>query len=420
MKNHLTTLSPCEEEASDSLTPEDKSLSPKSNSCSHSFYPQHSSFDDVDTLTGSSRKIRKKRNAYDKIDDDKRLQLFDAVQHRGETLKSAAKRLGINYSSAKSILHTFRKEGRILKKSTFDRPLQLCMLPTSDMDISPINNTAGIPQEKFGLRTTFPDTLRPIDFHQLSTAANSSIDTSPSTSMHGLADTFSHLFLESQRNEETIGSFSRPQIPCLIPPLPTIKIIPPADESPLHQHKHLHQHQMNHSAKSHISIPPLNPNNNTTSSLLPLERLKNLDDLYMSYSNSPMSAGRANILLHDFSDSGSRRYYPKEFDSFSDMVDSFQAQNRINEEVKTGEIQIPRPVRYNPSQFRQDRIEANPIREESLGLNEAIENVAADTYRSFMDAQMSLFDALKKASLFNNLLQFQRTTGISPINGRDN
>jgi len=48
------------------------------------------------------------------------MKLLECVKN-GETLKSAAKRFKINYSSAKSILHTFRKEGRILKKSAQER-----------------------------------------------------------------------------------------------------------------------------------------------------------------------------------------------------------------------------------------------------------------------------------------------------------
>jgi len=76
--------------------------------------------EDSDCMSDSSRKIRKKRNAYQKISDDIRMKLLDAVKN-GETLKSAAKRYKINYSSAKSILHTYRKEGRILKKSAQER-----------------------------------------------------------------------------------------------------------------------------------------------------------------------------------------------------------------------------------------------------------------------------------------------------------
>jgi len=80
----------------------------------------NSHLSDTDSLSDSSKKIRKKRNTYQKISDDIRVQLLEAVQN-GETLKAAAKRHKINYSSAKSILHTYRKEGRILKKSAQER-----------------------------------------------------------------------------------------------------------------------------------------------------------------------------------------------------------------------------------------------------------------------------------------------------------
>jgi molybdenum-dependent DNA-binding transcriptional regulator ModE len=85
--------------------------------------PTHSDNDNgnaSDSDCGSDQKSRKKRNAYQKISDDIRVSLLEAVQN-GETLKAAAKRYKINYSSAKSILHTYRKEGRILKKSAQER-----------------------------------------------------------------------------------------------------------------------------------------------------------------------------------------------------------------------------------------------------------------------------------------------------------
>jgi hypothetical protein len=77
--------------------------------------------DAVPKLWSKSRKITKKRNKYQKIDDEIRLKLVEAVEKNGEMLKTAAKRFKINYSSAKSIFHTYRKEGRILKKLVKDR-----------------------------------------------------------------------------------------------------------------------------------------------------------------------------------------------------------------------------------------------------------------------------------------------------------
>lgn len=85
-----------------------------------SYLHDNSNSSDNESFSDSSRKIRKKRNTYQKISDDIRMQLLEAVQN-GETLKAAAKRHKINYSSAKSILHTYRKEGRILKKSAQER-----------------------------------------------------------------------------------------------------------------------------------------------------------------------------------------------------------------------------------------------------------------------------------------------------------
>ena len=90
---------------------------------------------DCDSFSDSSRRMRKKRNTYQKIPDDIRMQLLEAVQN-GETLKAAAKRHRINYSSAKSILHTYRKEGRILKKSAQERTTKKRSLPTSEYEQS--------------------------------------------------------------------------------------------------------------------------------------------------------------------------------------------------------------------------------------------------------------------------------------------
>jgi len=90
---------------------------------------------DCDSYSDSSRRMRKKRNTYQKIPDDIRMQLLEAVQN-GETLKAAAKRHKINYSSAKSILHTYRKEGRILKKSAQERTTKKRALPISDFENS--------------------------------------------------------------------------------------------------------------------------------------------------------------------------------------------------------------------------------------------------------------------------------------------
>jgi len=75
---------------------------------------------DSESYSDGPGKKGRKRQTYHKISDEIRLHLLESVKN-GETLKSAAKRCKINYSSAKSILHTYRKEGRILKKSAQER-----------------------------------------------------------------------------------------------------------------------------------------------------------------------------------------------------------------------------------------------------------------------------------------------------------
>jgi len=72
-------------------------------------------------LSSNSKRIKKnteKREKYNLISNEVRLELIDAVMKRGEKMNHAAKRLGINYSSAKSIFQVYKKEGRADKKSS--------------------------------------------------------------------------------------------------------------------------------------------------------------------------------------------------------------------------------------------------------------------------------------------------------------
>jgi len=94
------------------------------------------SSDQTDSISGYSKKIVKKRKKYSKIDDEIRMKLLEDVEKNGDTLKAAATRYGVNYSSAKSIFHTYRKEGRILKKPARERYRRKPLLPHQ-----PISNT---------------------------------------------------------------------------------------------------------------------------------------------------------------------------------------------------------------------------------------------------------------------------------------
>lgn len=49
------------------------------------------------------------------------MQLLKRILSKEATIKEAAKEFGVNFSTAKAILQTYRKEGRIGKKKTRDR-----------------------------------------------------------------------------------------------------------------------------------------------------------------------------------------------------------------------------------------------------------------------------------------------------------
>jgi len=85
---------------------------------------------ETSSLSLRSKRISKRRSRYQKIDNTIRQKLIDAVIKDGQMLKTAAGECGVNYSSAKSIFHTYRKEGRISKKSLRDRYLKKhCAVP---------------------------------------------------------------------------------------------------------------------------------------------------------------------------------------------------------------------------------------------------------------------------------------------------
>jgi len=67
-------------------------------------------------VTKTISKTAHPRKKYRCISDNLREKLIDAVETRGLKIKQAAKKLRINYSSAKSIYQVYKKEGRLSKK----------------------------------------------------------------------------------------------------------------------------------------------------------------------------------------------------------------------------------------------------------------------------------------------------------------
>jgi hypothetical protein len=68
------------------------------------------------TLAPASKKIKKSRCKYNKIDNEIRKKIIHEVNKEGKLLIHVAKKYHVNYSSAKSIFNLYRKEGRDVKK----------------------------------------------------------------------------------------------------------------------------------------------------------------------------------------------------------------------------------------------------------------------------------------------------------------
>lgn len=71
-------------------------------------------------VPGTKKPIRKaptKKKKYQSISNELRMQLIDAVENKGEKIKHVANKMGINYSSAKSICQVYKREGRSSKKT---------------------------------------------------------------------------------------------------------------------------------------------------------------------------------------------------------------------------------------------------------------------------------------------------------------
>eukprot|EP00357_Protocruzia_adherens_P002163 CAMPEP_0114973070 /NCGR_PEP_ID=MMETSP0216-20121206/750_1 /TAXON_ID=223996 /ORGANISM="Protocruzia adherens, Strain Boccale" /LENGTH=558 /DNA_ID=CAMNT_0002333521 /DNA_START=480 /DNA_END=2156 /DNA_ORIENTATION=+ len=60
---------------------------------------------------------KQRKEKYSVTDNDTRMELITLIERKNLTIKKAAEQLGLNYSTAKSVVQMYKKEGRILKKS---------------------------------------------------------------------------------------------------------------------------------------------------------------------------------------------------------------------------------------------------------------------------------------------------------------
>lgn len=354
--------------------------------------PSHTHSPDSDVLDKSKR-IRKKRNAYHKIDDEIRLGLLEAVQ-RGETLKSAAKRYQVNYSSAKSIFHIFRKEGRILKKATQEKTLEGSSVPLGqEAEIPPqfTQNYNVNPMAALFQKSNFsqaPQACQPLDFRHERPYCAMDEGVGSSSPLGGLVDSFSELLKVggNMKPKEDIMKANNyvPTYPSRFNP----KMGPFVENS-------MPRSQPNPQV---CFVPKMNPNSVRS----PAERNKHLDGFYMNYSNSPLS-GNAKM-IREGSGSGSNKYLQGEFDSFTDMLSAFQTQNpRAGNIGNMKDASIPKLMVPGNGEAK------GSFEEEIWG--GSLENAAIDTYKSFLDAQKVLSNAFRKASILNNLVQIQQKSG---------
>ncbi len=421
------------------------------------------SVNSIDSEIGQgSKKIRKKRAAYQKIDDDIRLKLLEAVQ-RGETLKSAAKRYQVNYSSAKSIFHIFRKEGRILKKATtekgfgYDFPGQEGEHQGYPQQGFQQNNMYANNNNNNGFQNYgFQQAVQNLEQNQSHFYNSARSEKSGSSSpLNGLVNNFADLLrISNQGPTNPNEEFMRNKNPHV--PIHPSRFNPAS--SPTHaallqlqqqQQQQQNQQQLNQAStfgqmsqlaqmnqmnQMNQQLNQLNqlnqmnqinlqrnqgfnpvaqqmaqitlasmptPNVNTMS---PSERMKQFDNFYMNYNNSPLSGNRG--MIREGSESGSNRYLqqPNEFDSFSEMVTALQGQSHLADSLKKTEAMAK--LQQTPTIQHQNSMDK--IGEEDAAWNGTLGTAALDTFKSFVDAQMVLNNAFKKAAVLNNLVQISK------------
>lgn len=64
----------------------------------------------------SSRMMKKTRAQYQKIDEDKRMEIIERILKNGEQLKTVSDETGVNISTCKAIIKVYQDEGRVGKK----------------------------------------------------------------------------------------------------------------------------------------------------------------------------------------------------------------------------------------------------------------------------------------------------------------
>jgi len=333
-----------DEENSDSHS----TITPNSNQAyfdeySSSYLHDNSAESDSESFSDSSRKIRKKRSTYQKISDEIRMDLLESVKN-GETLKSAAKRHKINYSSAKSILHTFRKEGRILKKSAQERTTKKKSIDFLDSD-QPSKNIKTPKKDKLASMAKtrdFTTSLAAISEGNKSELMSNgfSDESSPLSSVNALKVAFSNqMKIENYDNQvenskaSTLASIS------------------------------------NHYGYPEHDDSKFKPNNN----------------YYMHYYDAPATETSVDHMLNSGPSYPSYSFLPNDMGSFGDLTSAYQTRPYHNEEIYS-----------DPSAFLSSKGYNMPYGSEDREMRMGGHGMDGEGY-GYMDTQKILKDALSKA-----------------------
>lgn len=159
---------------------------------------------------------------------------------------------------------------------------------------------------------------------------------------------------------------------------------------------------------SFSSKPPTNP------LVSPGEKMKQFDNFYMNYSNSPLSGKRGGGMVQEGSESGSNRYLQGEFDSFSEMISAFQTQKHLTESLKDLSVsrfmgETPKAMEATQTPKEAKPVERKPSGEDDLGWARYFSDTTADTYKNFAEAQTVLSDAFTKGTWLGHIAHHSKT-----------
>jgi len=287
--------------------------------------------------------------------------LLESVQN-GETLKAAAKRHKINYSSAKSILHTYRTEGRILKKSAQERTIKRKGDTALDFE-----------QDPKPVKQCKKENMQPASTDsKASKTVNSSSDKkkplgqSATNSLNESAPN-KNSKLTTKKNQSSNRSED---------PKPTEVSKP----QPTQTEETTNNPTTEHKDSSEVNI------------MGSLDHVHHKASFHGNYMSSLSEAG--DHLTGDRHDISSHLYGSRDhFDPFNDLLHSMQNKSHLNDDLYHGTNSFAFPSVFGHS---------NTFDDKNNGFDDFHDSFAHCPLKSFMDTQNLFREALRKASFFSN------------------